>query len=94
MATDPRQTRAWRTLRDRVVREEPVCQLQFAGICTGASTTADHIEPVSTRPDLALERSNCRGACGPCNDTRGSMPDALLPDPAGAGRPRVLDLFA
>lgn len=76
--TDPRRTRAWRKLRDQVVREEPVCRLQFPGICTGVSTTGDHIIAVEERPDLALVRSNVRGVCWPCNKRRGSMPDALL----------------
>lgn len=75
---DPRQTRAWRTLRDLVVREEPVCQLAFAEICTTLSTTADHIEPVAVRPELALVRANLRGACGPCNEARGHLPDSAL----------------
>jgi 5-methylcytosine-specific restriction endonuclease McrA len=75
---DPRQTRAWRKLRDRVVREEPTCRLRFTGICTTVSTTADHITPVSERPELALVRSNCRGACRPCNEARRTVPDANL----------------
>ncbi len=29
---DPRNTRAWRALRDRVVAEEPTCQLRIAGV--------------------------------------------------------------
>lgn len=68
---DPRETRAWRRLRDRVVAEEPNCQLRLPG-CLGASATADHIVPVVRRPDLALVRSNLRGACHPCNMARGS----------------------
>jgi hypothetical protein len=40
---DARNSRAWRKLRDQVVDEEPVCRLAFEGICTGASTTADHV---------------------------------------------------
>lgn len=92
MRTDPRSTRAWRKLRDQVVTEEPACTLRFRGICTGKSTTADHIVPVSSRPDLALERTNLRGACKPCNDTRGRMPDALVVR-GGATRPRALDVF-
>ncbi len=72
---DPRSSRAWRRLRDRVVREEPVCRLQLPGVCTYWSTTADHIVPVAQRPDLALVRSNCRGACSACNWKRGATPD-------------------
>jgi 5-methylcytosine-specific restriction endonuclease McrA len=75
---DPRHTRAWRALRDRVVREEPICRLQIAGVCTRVSTTGDHIITIHQRPDLALVRTNVRGACEPCNRTRGQMPDSAI----------------
>ena len=89
---DPRKTRAWRKLRDQVVAEEPRCRLQLRGICTGTSTTADHIVTVSARPDLALERANLRGSCAECNATRGGLPDALLAR-GGAARPPALAVF-
>lgn len=81
---DPRHTRAWRTLRDQVIREEPVCWLRLEG-CTVRSTTGDHIIGVAERPDLALVRTNVRGACAPCNRTRNSLPVSALrlDDPAG-----------
>ena len=63
--------RAWRKLRDTVVREEPRCQLRLPG-CTGASTTADHVIPRSIRPDLTLVRANLRGSCQSCNLKRGN----------------------
>lgn len=87
---DPRQTRRWRKLRDRVVREEPVCWLQLES-CTRWSTTGDHIIPVEVRPDLALVRSNVRGACGSCNHKRGSLPVEALR--RGDERPAALDIF-
>lgn len=68
---DPRQTRAWRKLRDQVVREEPECRLRTAAVCTGLSQTADHIVTVRDRPDLAMDRANLRGACHACNRARG-----------------------
>jgi hypothetical protein len=71
---DPRETRAWRRLRDRVVFEEPMCTLRY-DCCTGASQTADHIIPVIERPDLALERGNLRGACHACNIRRRAKPE-------------------
>lgn len=76
--TDPRQTRAWRRLKARVIGEEPTCRIAIPEVCTLVSTTADHIEPVSERPDLALERTNLRGACQPCNRARGHLPDSAL----------------
>lgn len=87
---DPRHTRAWRTLKTQVVREEPTCRLRFDGICTTASQTADHIRPVSEAPELALVRTNLRGACHPCNEARRNVPNESLhldgPSPA-------LDIF-
>lgn len=91
MRIDPRQTRAWARLRDQVVREEPTCRLRFAGICMVVSTTADHIIPVSERPELALVRSNCRGACEPCNTARRTVPDANLKP--GGGTSEALSIF-
>lgn len=74
---DPRSTRAWRRLVAQVVREEPTCWLQLDG-CTGASTTGDHVIPVTDRPDLALVRANVHGACSSCNYRRGNLPITAL----------------
>lgn len=74
---DPRSTWAWRRLRDQVVAEEPHCWLELDG-CTGASTTGDHVIPVTERPDLALVRSNVHGACTSCNYKRGNLPIEAL----------------
>lgn len=63
-------SRAWRRLRDQVVREEPFCRLRYPG-CTIRSVTGDHIIPVKYRPDLKLVRANVRGACQHCNQLRG-----------------------
>lgn len=89
--TDPRKTRAWRKLRDQVVLEEPICWLQLEG-CTYWSTTGDHIIGVTERPDLALVRSNVRGACAPCNHKRGNLPISALARPVEQ-RPQALDIF-
>jgi 5-methylcytosine-specific restriction endonuclease McrA len=78
LVIDPRQTRAWRRLRDQVVREEPTCRLRFPGVCTLVSTTGDHIIPVTERPELALIRTNVRGSCMPCNEARRTVPDESL----------------
>jgi len=88
---DPRETRAWRTLKAQVVREEPTCWLRLDG-CTTRSTTGDHVIPVTDRPDLALVRSNVHGACSSCNYKRGNLPiDALRI--GGNDRPAALDIF-
>lgn len=89
---DPRNTRAWRTLRDQVVREEPTCRLRIVGICTLVSTTADHIVPVTERPDLAMQRTNLRGSCRPCNRARGHLPaEAFVTDTDQP--PAALEIF-
>jgi 5-methylcytosine-specific restriction endonuclease McrA len=90
---DPRHTRAWRRLRDQVVREEPTCRLRFPGICTNLSTTADHIVPVTERPELALVRSNCRGSCTPCNEARRNVPDQALVLGGTDDEPPALSVF-
>ena len=52
----------WQKLRLRVIKEEPLCTLRLS-CCTRWSTTADHIIPVSHRPDLKYMRGNLRGSC-------------------------------
>ena len=74
---DPRKTYEWQQLAKRVCREEPTCWLQLPG-CTLVSTTGDHLIPIDERPDLALERSNVRGACWSCNHKRSNMPIEAL----------------
>jgi 5-methylcytosine-specific restriction endonuclease McrA len=85
---------AWKTLARQVVREESTCWLRLPG-CTTRATTADHIIPVSERPDLFLVRANCRGACRSCNTARHSLPVSALPAlrRAHRQRPAALALF-
>ena len=68
-----RSTQAWRKLAKQAIREEPICWLNLDG-CTRRSTTADHIIPISQHPELALTRTNVRGACRNCNSKRGNLP--------------------
>jgi len=77
---DPRQTWAWRRLKDQVVAEEPNCWLRLP-VCTGLSQTADHLITVKERPDLALVRANLRGICHRCNMARKSRPLELFTGP-------------
>jgi len=105
MATAPndwrriRWTRAWKLLSAQVCDEEPTCWLQLTG-CTGRSTTGDHVIPVAARPDLAMVRSNVRGACRHCNSKRGHLPAELAREMFGTSKqtdqtlkPRALDIF-
>ena len=94
-----RSTRAWQRLAALVIKEEPVCWLHLEG-CTIRSTAADHIIPAGSRPDLALIRSNVRGACRHCNNKRGHLPPGLAREMYGtanhrdtADKPRALTIF-
>lgn len=95
-----RWTQEWRRLAKQVCAEEPICWLRLA-CCTTRSTTGDHVIPLSTRPDLALVRSNVRGACRPCNNKRGHLPPELAREMYGTAteaqatpaKPRALDIF-
>lgn len=77
--------RPWRRLRDRVLKEQPLCQIRLPG-CTGISTEVDHIQPRSVAPHLTMVRSNLRGACYNCNRSRGNQLAAPTPKPARALR--------
>jgi|LakMenEpi03Aug12_release.lakeMendotaPanAssembly.Ray.scaffolds.fasta_scaffold666343_2 5-methylcytosine-specific restriction endonuclease McrA len=88
----------WQKLRLSVIKEEPVCRLRLS-CCTRWSTTADHIIPVSHRPDLKYVRQNLRGSCQPCNLRRKARPlsevraeDELLRKPAPVA-PAALEFF-
>lgn len=88
----------WQKLRLQVIREEPVCRLRLS-CCTWRSTTADHIIPVSHRPDLKYMRQNLRGSCQPCNMRRKNRPlsevraeDELLRKPVRVA-PAALEFF-
>lgn len=81
-----RSTRAWQRLAAQVIKEEPICWLRLDG-CTIRSTTGDHIITASARPDLALVRSNIRGACRHCNNKRGHLPAELAREMYGTTTP-------
>lgn len=93
-----RSTAAWQRLAKQVCAEEPLCWLRLS-CCTVRSTTGDHVIPMSVRPDLALVRSNVRGACSPCNNKRGHLPPGLAREMYGttveepSDRPRALGIF-
>lgn len=57
--------KAWIDLRNLVRAEEPLCRLCLADGRVTATAAIDHIIPRKERPDLALDRANLRGLCGP-----------------------------
>jgi len=95
-----RWTQEWRRLAKQVCAEQPICWLRLTG-CTIRSTTGDHVIPISARPDLALVRSNVRGACRHCNNKRGHLPPELAremygtadTETANPAKPRALGIF-
>lgn len=88
---DIRSSAAWQRLRAQVIAEEPYCWLQLAG-CTRHSTTGDHLLTINERPDLALVRSNVRGACASCNNKRNRK--TLAQVAAMRGQANALNFFA
>lgn len=75
-AQRPRELRAfydsaeWRQLRAAYLADNPACQ---DCATTGRATPADsvdHILPLRTRPDLALEPSNLRSLCKSCHSSK------------------------
>jgi 5-methylcytosine-specific restriction enzyme A len=54
---------AWRTIRARVLAEEPTCRL-----CPSASVTVDHVRPIAQGG--RTERSNLQGLCGACHKAK------------------------
>jgi 5-methylcytosine-specific restriction endonuclease McrA len=58
----------YRRNRGIALAREPRCHWQYAG-CTGRSTQADHLVPVSQGGDNSL--ANLVGSCRHCNEARG-----------------------
>lgn len=58
---------AWRSLRARVLKEEPVCRV--CGV--NPSTQVDHLLPVAEGGSF-FARDNCRGICRSCHAKKSS----------------------
>ena len=61
----------YRKLRDRFIRENPLCRLCFKeeGL-TVAASEVDHIKPLKTHPELAMDRSNLQALCRNCHEKK------------------------
>lgn len=58
-----RSSQAWRRLAVRFLAAHPIC-----GICRSAlAAQAHHVEPVESRPDLALDWDNLAPVCTRCH---------------------------
>jgi 5-methylcytosine-specific restriction endonuclease McrA len=62
------RTSTYQQNRKLAIAREPTCHWRLPG-CTGKSTTADHVVPVSRGG--TSEPSNLIGACRHCNELRG-----------------------
>ena len=72
-------TAEWKRIAAQILdRDHHQCQIQYPGICTGRATTVDKIIPAAQRPDLALDPTNLRGACRPCNEYKARTTDRAL----------------
>lgn len=73
-----RNGRPWRTARAWVYRTQDVCREcgelidKTLAFPHPKSFSVDHIEPVSLRPDLALERTNLAACHLGCNSSKGN----------------------
>jgi 5-methylcytosine-specific restriction enzyme A len=54
--------KGWDRMRSRVLRRDPICRLNYPGICSVISTEVDHI-----LRDAGDIDSNLEGVCGPCH---------------------------
>ncbi|WP_185753290.1 HNH endonuclease [Stutzerimonas stutzeri] len=61
------KTERWKKLSAYYRKKHPVCEC-----CeNAASDITDHIKPVKTHPDLALDWDNLRALCRPCHNSIG-----------------------
>lgn len=78
MAGNPRNGRPYRRLVDWLRAQRLPCWICGHEIGYGLdarhpmSFTLDHLEPVSKRPDLLLDKANARAAHRRCNSSRGN----------------------
>lgn len=67
---------AWRRLRLKILKRDGYqCQIRYPSICTGRATTVDKVIPAAREPGRALDSTNLRGACRPCNEHKGRTTD-------------------
>lgn len=73
-------TTKWRTLRSHILRRDGYrCRIATPGVCTGHATHVDKITPAAQQPGLALDPTNLRAACAPCNEHKGRTTDKATP---------------
>lgn len=77
-SSDGRSSRAWKTLSAQLRRElPPICSICGDSIDLGLdprhrmSWTLDHVLPMHTHPELAMDPANLRPAHRSCNSSKG-----------------------
>lgn len=61
---------AWRTLRDSIIRREPLCrECKRKGLITQA-TVVDHIERARANPERFYDESNLQPLCSRCHNRK------------------------
>ena len=71
---DPRDTRAWRSLRKVILaRDGYVCHY-----CGQDATTVDHVLSIKDHPDQAMNPENLVSACKLCNSRKGSRSQGVF----------------
>lgn len=77
------RSKAWLALRYEVLCEsDGVCKLCGTTKAHGSRMVVDHIKPRSKYPELALDRTNLRLICSPCNMGKGSRDETDFRDKA------------
>lgn len=78
-SSDGRSSRAWKALCARLrVELPPICWLCGGDIDLGLhhldrwAWTLDHVQPLDTHPELAMDLANLRPAHRSCNSSKGS----------------------
>lgn len=71
-------TPQWRTLRRRVLREEPICRTR---LCGQRSAVVDHVRPHRGDLTLFFDRTNLAGMCKQCHDRKTARYDGGFGNP-------------
>lgn len=71
---DPRDSRAWRDLRKKILaRDGYVC-----AYCGNDADTVDHVHSIKNNPELAMSIENLVSACKRCNSMKGSRSEGVF----------------
>ena len=64
------KTTKWQRLRNRIIRNEPLCRECKRKGLTVPATVVDHIERARVRPDLFYTESNLQPLCDKCHNKK------------------------